>query len=63
MSHYERSTFQKEDDSKNAYDNIVAVMEAKSTLDPTWIGKNIKILLERFLITVGFDKKYKSYFL
>ena len=35
-----KSKLKKEEDIKQAYDMIVAVMEVKSTIDPPWIGED-----------------------
>ena len=37
-----KSKLKKEEDIKQAYDLVVAVMEMKSTIDPPWIGKDLK---------------------
>ena len=36
-----KSRFKKDEDVKNAYDLVAAVMEMKSNIDPPWLGKYV----------------------
>ena len=41
-----KAKWTKEEDQKNAYDIVVAVMETKSTIEPPWIGKSSCMYLQ-----------------
>ena len=38
-----KSKLRKDQEAKDAYELVVAIMEMKSTIDGPWIGKNIPI--------------------
>merc|ERR1712126_237684 len=71
-----KAKWTKEEDQKNAYDIVVAVMETKSTIEPPWIAERLKrdfdkafgapwnvIVGECYSFDIDYDFHFVFYFL